>query len=158
MFFGKALLTRIFLCAGRAILRFTACVNKKAGECRRRRYFTLKIHDFWKLQSRDIHSQTKPLILYNHDFWKLLSRDIHSQMKPLILCNHDFWKLQSRDIRSQTKPLILCNHAFWKLQSYDRCYRMNLLSSIIHSFGSCALVVASVKWCILGGKHIELTG
>ena len=70
MFFGKALLTRMFLCAGRAILRFTACVNKKAGECRRRMYFTLKIHDFWKLQSRDIHSQTKPLILYNHDFWK----------------------------------------------------------------------------------------
>ena len=32
--------------------------------------FTLKIHDFWKLQSRDIHSQTEPLILYNHDFWK----------------------------------------------------------------------------------------
>ena len=85
MFFGKALLTRMFLCAGRAILRFTACVNKKAGERRRRMYFTLKIHDFWKLQSRDIHSQRKPLILYNHDFWKLQSRDIHSQTRPLIL-------------------------------------------------------------------------
>ena len=32
MFFGKALLTRMFLCAGRAILRFTACVNKKKLE------------------------------------------------------------------------------------------------------------------------------
>ena len=114
MFFGKALLTRMFLCAGRAILRFTACVNKKAGECRRRMYFTLKIHDFWKLLSRDIHSQMKPLILYNHDFWKLQSRDIHSQTKPLILYNHDFWKLQSRDIYSQMKPLILYNHDFWK--------------------------------------------
>ena len=114
MFFGKALLTRMFLCAGRAILRFTVCVNKIAGECRRRMYFTLKIHDFWKLLSRDIHSQTKPLILYNR--------------------------------------------GLWKLQSCDRCYRMNLLPSIIHSFGSCALVRASVKWCILGGKHIEFTG
>ena len=93
MFFGNALLTRVFLCAGRAILRFTACVNKKAGERRREIHFTLKIHDFWKLQSRDIHSQMKPLILYNHDFWKLRSRDIHSQMKPLIFYNHDFWKL-----------------------------------------------------------------
>ena len=92
MFFGKALLTRMFLCAGRAILRFTACVNKKAGECRRRMYFTLKIHDFWKLQSRDIHSQMKPLILYNRDFWKLQSCDIYSQTKPFILYNHDFWK------------------------------------------------------------------
>ena len=114
MFFGKALLTRMFLYAGRAILRFTACVNKKAGECRRRMHFTLKIHDFWKLQSRDIHSQRKPLILYNHDFWKLRSCDIHSQMKPLILYNHDFWKLQSCDIHSQMKPLILYNHDFWK--------------------------------------------
>ena len=115
MFFGKALLTRMFLCAGRAILRLTACVNKKAGERPKRRYFTLKIHDFWKLQSRDIHSQTRPLILYNHDFWKLQSRDIHSQTKPFILYNHDFWKLQPRDIYSQTKPLILYNHDFWKL-------------------------------------------
>ena len=55
-------------------------------------YFTLKIHDFWKLQSRDIHSQMKPLILYNRGLWELQSRDIHSQMKPLILYNHDFWK------------------------------------------------------------------
>ena len=100
----------------------------------------------------------KPLILYDRDFWKLQSRDIHSQTKPLILCNHDFWKLRSRDIHSQTKPLILCNRGLGKLQSYDRCYRMKLLSSIIHSFGSCALVVAGVKWCILGSKHIELTG
>ena len=100
----------------------------------------------------------KPLILYNHDFWKLLSRDIHSQMKPLILYDRDFWKLQSRDIHSQMKPLILYNRGLGKLQSYDRCYRMNLLPSIIHSFGSCALVRASVKWCILGGKHIEFTG
>ena len=115
MFFGKALLTRMFLCAGRAILRFTACVNKKAGECRRRMYFTLKIHDFWKLLSRDIHSQMKLLILYNHDFWKLQSCDIHNQTKPLILYNHDFWKLLSRDIHSQMKPLILYNHDFWKL-------------------------------------------
>ena len=92
MFFGKALLTRIFLCAGRAILRFTACVNKKAGECRRRMYFTLKIYDFWKLLSRDIHSQMKLLILYIRGLWELLSRDIHSQTKPLILYNHDFWK------------------------------------------------------------------
>ena len=112
MFFGRALLTRMFLCAGRAILRFTACVNKKAGECRRRMCFTLKIYDFWKLRSRDIHSQIKPLILYNHDFWKLRSRDIHSQIKPLILYNHDFWKLQSRDIHSQRKPLILYNRDF----------------------------------------------
>ena len=71
MFFGKALLTRVFLYAGRAILRFTACVNKKAGERRREIHFTLKIHDFWKLQSRDIHSQMKPLILYNCDLWNV---------------------------------------------------------------------------------------
>ena len=71
MFFGKALLTRMFLYAGRAILRFTACVNKKAGECRREIHFTLKIHDFWKLLSRDIHSQMKLLILYNRDFWNV---------------------------------------------------------------------------------------
>ena len=115
MFLGNALLTRVFLYAGRAILRFTACVNKKAGECRREIHFTLKIHDFWKPQSRDIHSQTKPLILCNHDFWELLSRDIHSQMKPLIFYNHDFRKLLSRDIHSQMKPLILYNHDFWKL-------------------------------------------
>ena len=83
----------MFLCVGRAILGFTACVNKKAGECRREIHFTLKIHDFWKLLSRDIHSQRKPLILYNHDFWKLLSRDIHSQMKPLILYNRGFWNV-----------------------------------------------------------------
>ena len=93
---------------------YRLCQQKKAGERRRRMYFTLKIHDFWKLQSRDIHSQRKPLILYNHDFWKLQSRDIHSQRKPLILYNHDFWKLQSRDIHSQMKPLILYNHDFWK--------------------------------------------
>ena len=67
--------------------------TKKAGERRRRMYFTLKIHDFWKLLSRDIHSQMKLLILCNHDFWKLRSRDIHSQTKSLILYNHDFWKL-----------------------------------------------------------------
>ena len=107
-------MTRVFLYAGRAILRFTACVNKKAGECRRRMYFTLKIHDFWKLQSRDIQSQRKPLILYNHDFGKLQSRDIHSQRKPLILYNRGLWELQSCDIYSQTKPLILYNHDFWK--------------------------------------------
>ena len=115
---------------------YRLCQQKKAGERRRRMYFTLKIHDFWKLLSRDIHSQMKPLILYDRDFWKLQSRDIHSQMKPLILYNR----------------------GLGKLQSYDRCYRMNLLPSIIHSFGSCALVRASVKWCILGGKHIEFTG
>ena len=46
MFFGKALLTRIFLCAGRAILRFTVCVNKKAGERRREIHFTLKFMIF----------------------------------------------------------------------------------------------------------------
>lgn len=115
MFFGKVLLTRMFLCAGRAILRFTACVNKKAGECRREIHFTLRIQDFWKLQSCDIHSQTNFLILCNHNFWKLRSRDIHSQMKPLILYNHDFWKLQSRDIHSQTNSLILYNHDFRKL-------------------------------------------
>ena len=80
----------MFLCAGRAILRFTACVNKKAGECRREIHFTLRIHDFWKLQSRDIYSQMKLLILCNHDFWKLQSCDINSQRKPLILYNHDF--------------------------------------------------------------------
>ena len=40
MFFGNVLLTRVFLYAGRAILRFAACVNKKAGE-RRRRYILL---------------------------------------------------------------------------------------------------------------------
>lgn len=136
MFFGNALLTRVFLYAGRAILRFTACVNKKAGERRREIHFTLKIHDFWKLQSRDIHSQMKPLILYNRGLWELLSHDIYSQMKPLIIYNR----------------------GLWKLQSCDRCYRMNLLPSIIHSFGNCALVRASVKWCILGGKHIEFTG
>ena len=90
MFFGKALLIRVFLYAGRAILGFTACVNKKAGECCRRMHFTLKIHDFWKLLSRDIHSQMKLLILYNRGLWELLSHDIHSQMKPLILYNHDF--------------------------------------------------------------------
>lgn len=92
MFFENALLTRVFLCAERAILRFTACVNKKAGERRREIHFTLKIHDFWKLQSCDIHSQTKPLILYNRGLWELLSHDIYSQTKPLILYNHDFWK------------------------------------------------------------------
>ena len=70
MFFGKALLTRMFLCAERAILRFTACVNKKAGECRREIHFTLKIHDFWKLLSHDIHSQMKLLILYNRGLWE----------------------------------------------------------------------------------------
>ena len=136
---------------------YRLCQQKKAGERRRRMYFTLKIHDFWKLLSCDIHSQTKPLILYDRDFWKLRSCDIHSQTKPLILCNHDFWKLQSRDIYSQMKLLILCDRGLGKLQSYDRCYRMNLLPSIIHSFGNCALVRASVKWCILGGKHIEFT-
>ena len=115
MFFGKVLLTRMFLCAGRAILRFTACVNKKAGECRRMRYFTLKIHDFWKLRSRDIHSQTNSLILYNHGFWKLQSRGIYSQMKPLILYNRGPWKLQSSDIHSQMKLLILYNRGLWKL-------------------------------------------
>ena len=129
MFFGNTLLTRVFLYAGRAILRFTACVNKKAGECRRRMCFTLKIYDFWKLRSRDIHSQIKPLILYNHDFWKLQSRDIHSQTKPLILYNRGLWELQSCDIYSQTEPLILYNRGLWKLQSRDRCYRMNLLLS-----------------------------
>ena len=100
MFFGKALLTRVFLYAGRAILRFTACVNKKAGERRREIHFTLKIHDFWKLRSRDINSQIKPLILYNRGLWEPLSHDIYSQIKPLILYNHDFWKLRSRDIHS----------------------------------------------------------
>ena len=115
MFFENALLTRVFLCAERAILRFTACVNKKAGERRREIHFTLKIHDFWKLQSCDIHSQMKPLILCNHDFWKLQSCDIHSQRKPLILYNRGLWELLSRDIHSQRKPLILCNRGLGKL-------------------------------------------
>ena len=120
MFFGKALLIRMFLCAGRAILRFTAYVNKKAGECCGRMHFTLKIHDFWKRLSRDIHSQMKLLILYNRGLWEPLSHDIYSQTKLLILYNHDFWKLQSCDIHSQTKPLILYNRGLWKLQSCDR--------------------------------------
>ena len=94
---------------------YRLCQQKKAGERRRRMYFTLKIHDFWKLLSRDIHSQMKLLILYNHDFWKLQSRDIHSQTKPLILYNRGLWELQSCDIHSQMKPLILYNHDFWKL-------------------------------------------
>ena len=67
--------------------------TKKAGERRRRMYFTLKIHDFWKLQSRDIHSQMKLLILYNRGLWELLSRDIYSQMKLLILYNRGLGKL-----------------------------------------------------------------
>ena len=46
MFFGNTLLTRVFLYAGRAILRFTACVNKKAGERRREIHFTLKFMIF----------------------------------------------------------------------------------------------------------------
>ena len=79
MFFGKALLIRVFLYAGRAILGFTACVNKKAGECCRRMHFTLKIHDFWELLFHDIYSQKKPLILYNRGLWELQSRDIHSK-------------------------------------------------------------------------------